>query len=551
MGKTQLDHVYEFEKDKGSDVWLVQPMGGGAVKEMTWATAVDEARRMATHLESLGLPDKSQIALFSKNTAWWLLADLAIWMAGHVSVPLYPTLTSNTIRQILEHSEAKLIFVGKLDGFAEMEPGIPATLPRIAMPLAPEMDAPKWDDIVKKTEPTIGSPTREEKDLATIIYTSGTTGVPKGVMHSFETMCASDRIHPVLEITTADRMLSYLPLAHAFERTIVETATFTRGVKVYFAESLDTFVKDIRRAQPTVFASVPRLWLKFYQGVTAKMPEKRLRMMLKIPILKGVIGKKIKDGLGLAHVRYGITGSAPMPPDLLAWYRAIGLELLEGYGLSENFSYSHVNRPGHVKVGTVGVCNPDVETKLSPEGEVLVKSPCTMLGYFKAPELTAEVIDAEGFLHTGDRGSVDSDGFLKITGRVKELFKTSKGKYVAPAPIENRLLASGTIELCCVQGLGMPQPYAVVVLAEHHRKSVTSPEGKAELAQVLEGHMKEINAELDQHEQLELLVVESTPWTIENGMLTPTLKVKRAMVEERCGQRAEGWYAERKTVVWL
>jgi long-chain acyl-CoA synthetase len=551
MGKTQLDYVYEFEKKKPTAVWFVQPTGGGVVKEITWAEALDEARRMATHLASLGFPPKSQIALFSKNTAWWMIADLAIWMAGHVSVPLYPTLTAATIRQILEHSEAKLILIGKLDGFAEMEPGIPPSLPRIAMPLAPKMDAPSWEEIVAKTTPTIGSPTRDSSDLATIIYTSGTTGTPKGVMHSFDTMCASARVHSVLEMNEDDRMLSYLPLAHAFERTVVETSTFVQGFKVYFAESLDTFVKDIQRAQPTLFASVPRLWLKFYQGVTAKMPEKRLRTLLKIPIIKGIIGKKIRTGLGLANVRYGITGSAPIPPELLAWYRSIGLELLEGYGMSENFSYSHVNRPGQLKVGTVGVNNPDVETKISPEGEVLVKGPCTMLGYFKAPELTAEVIDAEGFVHTGDRGSIDSEGFLKITGRVKELFKTSKGKYVAPAPIENRLLAGGTIELCCVQGLALPQPYAVIVLAEQHRKVVATPEGKAQIEAELQSHLGRLNGELDQHEQLELLAVEGAPWTIENGMLTPTLKVKRALIEEKYSKLAEGWYAERKTVVWL
>lgn len=551
MGQTQLDHVYAFEKKKGDAVWFVQPMGGGEVKEITWSAGLDQARRMATYLKELGFPKGSNIALFSKNSAWWMLADLAIWMAGHVSVPLYPTLTPQTIRQILDHSGSKLIFVGKLDGFAEMEPGIPEGLPRVTLPLSPKIDAPSWDEIIQKTEPSIGSPVRDEKDLATIIYTSGTTGVPKGVMHSFETMVASGRVHHVLAINEEDRMLSYLPLAHTFERTIVETSTFTRGFKVYFAESLDTFVKDIQRAQPTIFASVPRLWLKFYQGVSAKMPEKRLKLLLKIPIVKGIIGKKIRAGLGMANVRYGITGSAPIPPELLAWYRGIGLDLLEGYGMSENFSYSHVNRPGNLKVGTVGVNNPDVDTKISPDGEVLVKSPCTMLGYFKADELTAEVIDKDGYLHTGDRGVIDEGGFLKITGRVKELFKTSKGKYVAPAPIENKLLTGGTIELCCVQGIAMPQPYAVVVLAEQVRKAVGTEEGKAQIEAELKAHMDSVNAGLDQHEQLELIAVEGSPWTIENGMLTPTLKVKRALVEEKYGKQAEGWYAARKSVVWL
>jgi long-subunit acyl-CoA synthetase (AMP-forming) len=550
--ETQLDHVYEFEKKKGDTVWLVQPMGGGKVKEITWKQALDEARRMATHLKSLGYPEKSQIALFSKNTAWWLIADLAIWMAGHVSVPLYPILTPQTIRQVLDHSEAKLIFVGKLDNFSEMEPGIPDSMPRIAMPLSPKMDAPKWEDIVEQTEPTVGSPKRDPKDLATIIYTSGTTGVPKGVMHSFETMCNSMKILDIVEIKEDDRMLSYLPLAHAFERTVVETSTFCTGLTVYFAESLDTFVKDIRRARPTFFASVPRLWLKFYQGVLEKMPEKRLNLLLKIPFVRGIVGKKVLEGLGLEQARYAVTGSAPIPPQLLAWYRALGLELLEGYGMSENFSYSHVNRPGQAKVGTVGVNNPGVETKLSDEGEILVKSPCTMLGYFKAPEITKEMFTDDGFLKTGDRGAIDEEGFLRITGRVKELFKTSKGKYVAPAPIENKLLTHESLELACVQGNGLPQPYAVVVLSEQLRKAMkegTAPP-KDDIAKALQEHMERINAELDQHEQLELIAVAGEAWTIENGTLTPTMKVKRAVVDDKYGKLAEGWYEKKSRVVW-
>ncbi|NUO51037.1 MAG: AMP-binding protein, partial [Polyangiaceae bacterium] len=335
QGKTQLDCLYEFEKTLGDQTWLTQPLGNDKVKEMTFKQALDEARRMATHLKSLNLPPKSQIALFSKNTAWWFLADIAIWMAGHVSVPLYPILTGQTIRQILDHSEAKLIFVGKLDGFEEMESGIPSSMPRIIMPLAPAKLSssgkyPHWDNIIKETDDEVGSPKRDADDLATILYTSGTTGVPKGVMHSFATMCASMQIMDLVKATPEDRMLSYLPLAHAFERTVVETATYTQGFQVFFAESLDTFVGDIRRARPTVFASVPRLWLKFYQGVLQKMPEKRLSLLLKIPFVRGMVGKKVLTGLGLDQVRFAVTGSAPIPPELLAWYRSLGLDLCEG-----------------------------------------------------------------------------------------------------------------------------------------------------------------------------------------------------------------------------
>ena len=549
--ETQLDYAQHWEKDRPKDIWFTQPLGGGKLRELTFEQAMDEVRRMAAHLVGLGLPEKSNIALFSKNTAWWILADLAIWMAGHTSVPLYPTLTAETIRQILEHSEAKLIFIGKLDGFPAMEPGIPPGLPRIALPLSPKLDAPTWDAIIAKSAPLAGEIRRPKTDLATIIYTSGSTGVPKGVMHSFETMISpGQRFTEYFELRTSDRMLSYLPLAHAFERYVVETGTIGKGFHVFFAESLDTFVEDIKRARPTLFVSVPRLWQKFQLGVFSKMPERKLGTLLKIPIVSGIIKKKVLSGLGFDQVRIAGSGSAPIPAELISWYRSLGLELLEGYGMSENFSYSHMTLPGDVRVGYVGKACDGVECKLSPEGEVLVKSPGTMLGYYKAPELTAEMFTEDGFLKTGDRGELDADGRLKITGRVKELFKTSKGKYVAPAPIENKLLLHSDVEQALVTGNGFPQPYGMVVLSEQARKRVSDAAERQQLASTLESHLSEVNATLDQHEQLDLLVVVSDEWTIENGLLTPTMKLKRSAIEAKYGELAPSWYEEKKPVVW-
>lgn len=547
--KTQLEAMYTWETQRPDEIWLTQPMGGGKVVDLTYGQAMDQVRRMAAHLASLDLPERSQIALFSKNTAWWLLADLAIWMAGHVSVPLYPTLTPETIGQILDHSESRLVFIGKLDGFEQMAPGIPDSLPRIQLPLAPSsVDAPSWDEIIEQTEPMADSPKPEPDRLATIIYTSGSTGVPKGVMHSFATMCASSGFIKMMKMSPEDRILSYLPLAHAMERTAVETMSFLVGFHVFFAESLDTFVEDIRRARPTLFISVPRLWIKFQAGVFKKMPPAKLGRLLKIPVVRGIVRKKILSGLGLEHVRYAFSGSAPIPGELIDWYRSLGLELLEGYGMSENFSYSHITRPGESKVGYVGRPVEGAECKLSDEGEILVRSPATMLGYFKAPDLTAEVMTDDGYLRTGDRGEIDGAGALKITGRVKELFKTSKGKYVSPAPIENKLINHPLVEQACVTGANMPTPFALVVLSPDLDLSTSSV--KEKVVAELEQHLEEINRTLDHHENLHTLVISSDEWTVENSMLTPTMKLRRGNVEDRYADRVEGWYETRKKVIW-
>ncbi len=551
MTEIALDRAYKWEKTKADTLWFTQPVGGGELETWTWKEGMAEARRMAAHLRSRELPEKSHVAIFSKNSAWWIFADIAIWMAGHVSVPLYPTLTPDTIRQILDHSESKLIFVGKLDGYDGMKDGIPEGLPAIEMPLAPDTGFDKWDDLLKGVDPIEDSPTRDPDEMATIIYTSGSTGVPKGVMHSFRNMAVSiDGVSKRVDIQPDERMLSYLPLAHGFERWLAETGVMWNGGQLFFAESISTFVTDLKRARPTLFVSVPRLWQKFQLGVSAKMPPKKLKMLLSIPIVRGIIRKKVLSGLGLDAVRFAGSGSAPIPAELIQWYRDLGLELLEGYGMTENFNYSHCTEPGKVRVGYVGSVYPTVEHRISDEGEIQVKSPGSMMGYYKEPEKTAASFTEDGFLKTGDRGEIDEQGRLKITGRTKELFKTSKGKYVAPAPIENKLLLHDALEMACVSGDHKPQPYAMVVLAEGIRPRMGDADFRAEIEASLDAHRKEVNAQLDHHEQLAVISVITRPWSIENGMLTPTMKLKRAAIETEYGPIAQDWYDAGKPVVW-
>jgi long-chain acyl-CoA synthetase len=345
-------------------------------------------------------------------------------------------------------------------------------------------------------------------------------------------------------------MLSYLPLAHVAERCLVEGECIYHGMHIFFAESLDTFVADLQRARPTIFFSVPRLWVKFQQGVFSKMPAKKLDFLISIPILGGIVKKKILKQLGMDSMRVAGTGAAPLPPEVMVWYRKLGLELLEGYGMTEQFAAATASIPGKSRIGYVGNPTTCCEMKLSGEGEVLTRGPAHMQGYFKEPEKTAETMTADGWLKTGDLGVLDEQGRLKIVGRAKEQFKTSKGKYVSPAPIETKLGAFTKIEACMVSGAAFAQPFALAMLPAGRWKALQDPEARKEFSQELEAHLKTVNAQLDPHERLDFVAVVPEQWTVESGFVTPTLKIKRNVVEKHYADYFEKWAKERKPVVW-
>ncbi len=554
--KLILDYVYDHEAKLADRVYLTQPTGGGQVIDYTWRQTLDQARRMAAHIKAQGLEPGARIALLSKNCAHFFMAELAIWMAGCTTVAIFPTETAETISYVLEHSGASLLFVGKLDTWPAQKPGVPATLPCISFPLAPKNSYEQWDAITGRTPPLTGRVTRDGKDIAILLYTSGSTGTPKGVMHSFERITkVAENIAKDVKSRIGDiednRILSYLPLAHVFERAWVEAMSMVDGkTHVFFAESLDTFVADLNRARPTTFISVPRLWLKFQQGVFAKMPPKKLNRLLSIPILSGIVKRKVLKNLGLDQALLAGSGSAPIPAELISWYQRLGLNMIEGYAMSEDFAYSHNSTPEINAPGCVGVPLPGVEVRISEEGEILIKSPGQLVGYYKRPDLDAEVFTADGFFRTGDRGERRADGLLKITGRVKEIFKTSKGEYVAPAPIENSLNAHPLIEMSMVSGLGQPAAYAMVVLGEDVRPKLKDAAFRKDVEAQLAQLLKDVNAGLISHEKLQMIVVAQEPWSIENGLLTPTMKIKRSRIENEVSTRVETWYSSNSKVQW-
>ena len=540
-----LGMLYKWEKEKPEMIFLAQPIND-IWKKWTWKEAAYEVRTMAAALKAKNFPEGSHIALLSKNCAHWLLCDLAIMMAGHVSIPLYPNLHPDIIHQILVHSEAKLLFVGKLDDWESMKAGAPSGLECISFPIYPHPGYEQWDEFRLSVEPLAGNPDREENEIATIIYTSGTTGAPKGVVHSFYNIYFTlINAIPHLGLDHNSRFFSYLPLSHIAERLLVEFGSLYTGGEIYFTESLEKFPKNLRDAAPTVFFAVHRIWKKFQLGILDKLPQEKLNRLLSIPLVSWLIKNKIKKGLGLARAKSIFTGASPTPAPLIEWFGTLGIPIQEAYGLTENCCYSNVILRNKIRPGFVGQPFPKCEVRLAEQNEIQMKHGALMKGYYKEPVLTAEAFTSDGFLRTGDEGFIDGDGFLKITGRIKELFKTSKGKYVSPSPIEMRIAVNPDIEWVCVVGSGLPQPMALIILSE---------QGKNKSRQIVHDESQkmihELNASLSTHEHLSKFIFLDDEWTTGNGMLTPSLKIRRNQIEKKYSGRYESWAEEKGFLIW-
>ncbi|MGC3945023.1 MAG: AMP-binding protein [Chryseolinea sp.] len=536
-----LQKFLEWEKSIPDESFLRQPFQG-KWKSYSYRKAGDEIRRIATGLK--GLPARSHVALLSKNCAQWVMADLAIMMCGHVSVPIYATLTATSIRQILTHGDVKAIIVGKLDNYIEQRDGIPEGVLKIGIGeygIAEEIQWEQWLNNVPLTTLYAWKP----DEVFTMMYTSGTTGKYKGVMH---TMAGFDLIANtgINEVGFRPRpsLFSFLPLGHAAERMGIETIGIYLGAQFSFPESLATFNDDLVKTQPHHFVAVPRLWSKIREGVQQKMPQHKLDVLLRIPLISSLVKSKIKKKLGLSRATQIFSGAAPLSEELLIWFKRLGIEIFQGYGLTEN-CVSHLSKKGANKIGAVGVTASCFETKIAPDGEIRVKGKGNMVGYYKEPELTKLAFDEDGFLRTGDIGEIDKDGYLTITGRLKDQFKTDKGKYVSPAPIEMLFTGSVAVDQVCVVGMGIPQPIALIVLSQSGRAK-----SKEQVTEEFRTLLHTVNGGLDSHEKLKKAVVMKSDWSIENGLLTPTLKIKRNEIEKLKLPHYPKWYESEDIVVW-
>jgi long-chain acyl-CoA synthetase len=542
--RSPLEMFYHWESTTPDKVYLHQPIND-VWHTWTWKEAGQEIRKMAAALKAMRIPLHSHIGIISKNCAHWIMCDLAIMMAGYVSVPLYPNLTAHSVRQILEHCDAPLIFIGKLDNWEVMKDGVPAGMQCISFPFYGPKGYLQWDKLVFQHQPLQGNILRDEHEPGTLIYTSGSTGMPKGVMHKISNFSfACDNAMQYMKLTSEERFFSYLPLAHIGERFFVEMGSLYSGGEVWFAESVEKFQDNVRTAKPTIFLGVHRIWKKIQEGILTYISEKRLNLLLKIPFVSRIIKKKIRKGLGFEHTHSLFTSAAPTPADLLVWYKKIGIVIAEAWAMTETFAYGTGSLMHEAKIGAAGHALPFAELKLSEDGELLVRHPSVMDGYYKDAEQTREAFTEDGFLRTGDRAAFDNDGYMKIIGRSKEQFKTSKGKFVVPTPIEMKVGSNADIEMSCVTGSSLPQPIVIITLTETGRSK-----DKSTMAQEIARHIHEINAGLDQHEKIEKVIILDESWTVENNMLTPTMKLKRREVEDKYAAYYNDWYSTKDFVL--
>ena len=546
---------YEWEKEFKDKPYLRQPIGE-TWEEYTWGEVGDMARRLASGLKSLNLREGAHIGIYSKNCREWIISDLAIVMAGYVSVPFFPSLNGKELSYIMDYGDVDALFIGKIETWDDIKDDLPNEMPIIRFPkyegCSNVTKGYEWHEFINSNEP-IKSPHQPKlSDLWTIIFTSGTTGNPKGVMLTYQ---AIDGIKVVLDDpnnplgikhTGNNDFISYLPLNHIFERVVIEWCSFRYGGTISFVESIETFGQNLKEVQPHVFAAAPRVWTKLQMGILSKFPQKKLDTLLKIPLFSTILKKLIRKGLGFSRVRVTVSGSAPMPVELIEWFRKVGVYITNGYGMTENCAIcSSVDGKDFNKLNTVGKPQKGVELKIDEgTGEILMRGPFVMIGYYKNEELSNETLRG-GWLHTGDKGFLDKGGYLHITGRVADSFKTSKGEYIEPLTLEQFFVNMNEIEEVCVVGLGIAQPICLIQLSEIGKST-----SRDNLSKMFLDKFESINSDLVNYKKISTIVIVKDEWTQENGIVGPTQKLKRGAVDEKYNKNYLSWHESDEKLIF-
>lgn len=538
-------------------------------------------------LEELGVKKGDKISIISENRPEWVITDFACILDGIITAPIYNSLSTDQIKYILKNSEAKICFVSNLfllEKVLKIKTGLPDLKHIVSYNLFDEMNRIEgviyYDELMKHDDKKSGKEilnsikqkidATNEDDVFTIIYTSGTTGVPKGVMLTHKNVCSDlDGCNNVLDITTKDRFLSFLPYCHVYERTAGYYLAFLNGAKIYYAQNIDTISTQMPEVKPTILISVPRLLDKMYNRVMKSGEEqtgfkkKIFKAAIKLAhsenprksfmwkVYNALVYKKIKAKTG-GHIRFIVSGGGALNKDINMFMNGIGVGTLEGYGMTETSPVIAVNLPEKNKPGTVGPPLKNVEVKIADDGEILVKGDIVMKGYYKLPEETANTI-IDGWLYTGDIGEMDNDGYIKITDRKKSLFKTSGGKYVAPAVIENLLMTLPLMEQIIAIGnermyvtaLIVPNKDEIMQIAKALQLDSISYKHllkNEKLIKHIEKNINEAQKNLSTYEKVRRITLLENSFTLEAGEMTPTLKLKRKEIEKKYSDIIEMMY---------
>ena len=528
---TLTEQARHWASTQPDQIWMRDLVESSSV-DYPWGATVAEIDRVAAWLES-AFGQGERMALLSKNRAHWIMADLAVINSGNVAVPLFTTHAQATAEYILSFTEAKVLFLGETENWSSVKTVLPEGCLLVTLPgVACDLPHKKWEELVADAPSEQSKYEPHPDDIISLVFTSGTTGLPKGVIQTHATnLIPMRRCQYLFTQREQPRWFSYLPLSHIAERQIVEFSSVNTGGEIWFNESLETLARDLPRCRPHIFFGPPRVWEQLRQSVTAKFggAEALAQALANDP---AGVQTLVTTALGLDQVEYCLTAAAPTPPPLIQWWDDVGVRLCEGFGQTEAMGLI-ITDPADRRIGSIGKPAGEVEVKIGDNDEMLIKAEGCTPGYYNRPEKTAELWQ-DGWLHTGDKVRIDQDGFIFITGRVKDYFKTIQGKFVAPPPIEGLFAENPHSEQQCLLGRGYSKTVMITVLNEPARQL---PKEEIEAAAV--ATVESINAQIEKHARIGAVIFSQKPWTIENEILTPTMKIRREQIENKFGEKAE------------